>query len=386
MKPFEPNQIKTFRTPKYTGITLSLLSMFVLTAMFAVWNQITPQISYESTLNILCENSLRNPLENSAKEFEEELKIKIQISYFKNSNSSLNKNAKNANLMICYDREEKDRRSPKKEKAETFTIANDSIVFALPRKFKLVTKSFSEILDLNITVGLCYPDSRPWNKIQKIISHNHFENSQFKFFESEIELVSSLQKSNQFMGGFLRRSMAIQNDFQILQLEELKNEKLPILCSILSPESHSVESFKFIRYLTSHSRGSKHFSNFNFFGINGDDWAEIPSISIFCEPSFEEAIKSSILSFNEKEKIKSEILSTEKEKILFSLISISQSSAQAIMPDLLIISTSTEKKISPNYERFNSNGNFKKMHILLYRNSKNRLLCKRLIKFIQSTL
>jgi hypothetical protein len=38
MKPFEPDQIKTFRTPKYTGVTLSLLSIFVLASMIAVWD------------------------------------------------------------------------------------------------------------------------------------------------------------------------------------------------------------------------------------------------------------------------------------------------------------------------------------------------------------
>ena len=30
---------KVFKTPKYTGVTLSLLSMFVLAAMFVVWQK-----------------------------------------------------------------------------------------------------------------------------------------------------------------------------------------------------------------------------------------------------------------------------------------------------------------------------------------------------------
>ena len=52
IKPFEPDQVKTFRAPKYTGITLSLLSMFVLTAMFAVWNKVSNPQNLQILLTI----------------------------------------------------------------------------------------------------------------------------------------------------------------------------------------------------------------------------------------------------------------------------------------------------------------------------------------------
>ena len=80
MKPFEPDQVKTFRTPKYTGVSLSLLSMFVLTSMIVVWNQITPHSQPEKiALSIACESILEIPVRASVAQFEKEFNLPIEI-------------------------------------------------------------------------------------------------------------------------------------------------------------------------------------------------------------------------------------------------------------------------------------------------------------------
>ena len=51
---------KVFKTPKYTGVTLALLSMFVLTSMMVVWDRISekPEGKNSESLEIFCETQL----------------------------------------------------------------------------------------------------------------------------------------------------------------------------------------------------------------------------------------------------------------------------------------------------------------------------------------
>ena len=92
IKPFEPDQVKTFRTPKYTGITLSLLSMFVLTAMFAVWNKVSNPPETHHSILVLAEKSLQAPLTEVSEQFKNELNVRIEYTF---CNSNLIQNLEN---------------------------------------------------------------------------------------------------------------------------------------------------------------------------------------------------------------------------------------------------------------------------------------------------
>ena len=73
MKPFEPDQIKTFHTPKYTGVTLSLLSIFVLASMIAVWDMMpTSSESPSDPLSVHCEKFIEEPIRATAAQFSKE--------------------------------------------------------------------------------------------------------------------------------------------------------------------------------------------------------------------------------------------------------------------------------------------------------------------------
>ena len=105
IKLFEPDQVKTFRTPKYTGITLSLLSMFVLTAMFAVWNKVSDPSETHHSILVLAEKSLRAPLTEVSEQFKNELNVRIEYT-FCNPNLIQNlENNQSFDLIISSDNE-----------------------------------------------------------------------------------------------------------------------------------------------------------------------------------------------------------------------------------------------------------------------------------------
>ena len=69
-----------FRPPKYTGITLSLLSIFVLVSMLAVWEKMvqTPNLP---NLHILACDSTKLPLERIRKVYQQEAHCIVTIQY-----------------------------------------------------------------------------------------------------------------------------------------------------------------------------------------------------------------------------------------------------------------------------------------------------------------
>lgn len=83
MKAFDPAGTKHFKTPKYTGVFLSLLSMFVLASMLVVWKQI-PKVEKSQKLEVRALSCLRQCMESIGSSFEEEMSVEVSFSYFPN--------------------------------------------------------------------------------------------------------------------------------------------------------------------------------------------------------------------------------------------------------------------------------------------------------------
>ena len=74
---FEKNK-PIFQTPKYTGVTLSLLSMFVLVCMFAVWEKMPKQDTPDPLLVWVPEIAFQ-PVHAAQKAFEQELGVELSL-------------------------------------------------------------------------------------------------------------------------------------------------------------------------------------------------------------------------------------------------------------------------------------------------------------------
>ena len=75
---------KVFKTPKYTGVTLALLSMFVLACMMAVWNKLSVKTSGEhnsTSLEIICEKGLEAFIRPATRSFFDETRFNSKVSF-----------------------------------------------------------------------------------------------------------------------------------------------------------------------------------------------------------------------------------------------------------------------------------------------------------------
>ena len=74
---------KIFKTPKYTGVTLSLLSMFVLAAMFVVWQQFpkSQELVSETEISVICDKRLLAPAQKILASFMKECPYRVSIEF-----------------------------------------------------------------------------------------------------------------------------------------------------------------------------------------------------------------------------------------------------------------------------------------------------------------
>ena len=84
---FEKNK-PFFQPPKYTGVTLSLLSIFVLVCMLTVWKKISPEINTALLIGHAWEDC-KMPLEKSRIAFEQETGIPIDLRFFTQTTSQI---------------------------------------------------------------------------------------------------------------------------------------------------------------------------------------------------------------------------------------------------------------------------------------------------------
>ena len=80
IKAFEPAPPKHFKTPKYTGVFLSLLSMFVLASMFVVWEQI-PKENEGPLLQVKVMSTLKQCMKGISPSFEKEMGVGVHFTY-----------------------------------------------------------------------------------------------------------------------------------------------------------------------------------------------------------------------------------------------------------------------------------------------------------------
>jgi hypothetical protein len=77
---------KVFKTPKYTGVTLALLSMFVLTSMMVVWDRISdsPNAKNSELLEVFCEKNLQPIFRPAIQSFYQKTGIGCNVSFLTN--------------------------------------------------------------------------------------------------------------------------------------------------------------------------------------------------------------------------------------------------------------------------------------------------------------
>ena len=390
MKPFEPDQIKTFRTPKYTGVTLSLLSIFVLASMIAVWDMMpTSSESPSDPLSVYCEKLIEKPIRATAAQFSKEFNIPIEIKVAPLKENTLiaqphiKQNNKNFDLLISSQFISGNPDLNNEIFQESIPVANHVPVFATRDNFSLTVNNWSDILDQNLTIGLIEqnPGSSRKIKLPQTVIQELQNTDRLLFFPDAHSLSETLLHSDKLDAAIVWHQIARKMNLRVLQLDELQLKIMPVYAHVHSRSQKATKSIMFARYLAAPSKGQFHFANNHLIGVDGDRWAVEPVLNFYSEPSFKSSMTSKIEDFSKREGVTINFSFPEPEKLIFAISSISQSKNIHLLPDLLLVSRSTADRLPSTYKAIDHQQAESNNLFLFNSNSKYRTLATRFSVF-----
>ena len=390
MKPFEPDQIKTFRTPKYTGVTLSLLSIFVLASMIAVWDMMPASSESPSDpLSVHCEKLIEEPIRATAAQFSKEFNIPIEIKVAPLKENTLivqphiKQNNKNFDLLISSQFISGNPDLNNEIFQESIPVANHLPVFATRDNFSLTVNNWSDILDQNLTIGLIEqnPGSSRKIKLPQTVIQELQNTDRLLFFPDAHSLSETLLNSDKLDAAIVWHQIARKMNLKVLQLDELQLKIIPVHAQVHSRSQKATKGIMFARYLAAPSKGQFHFANNHLIGVDGDRWAVEPVLNFYSEPSFKRSMTTKIEDFSKREGVTINFSFPEPEKLIFAISSISQSKTKHLLPDLLLVSRSTANRLPSTYKTMDHQQTESNNLFLFNSNSKYRTLATRFSVF-----
>ena len=342
MKPFNPEEIKTFRAPKYGGVTLSLLSMFVLASMIVVWNKIGEQgqEQFNQSIRVRCDESIAIPLKECAEQFEREMKIKVSI----HSTAGLDRNGSKAKETVNGNAYDLDLFTGKANGQDLslnqVPCAFRSIVFATRKDFSPEMTELEQVFQNNLAFStspdsakdgrlleLCLGKTSWWPKVLSKRAKTYPSSS-----ASALAVSSGKDLDGAFMWDFSARNF----DLKIHRIRELEPASQTLFARTSDSAQNRLSALQFARFLAAPTKGQFYFAQAGFVGVNGDAWAEKPFLYVYCAKPVEGFILDEFDRFESEALVSIERHFLKEEKMALSLSLIAQSKAKKALPDLVL--------------------------------------------------
>ncbi len=93
-------------------------------------------------------------------------------------------------------------------------------------------------------------------------------------------------------------------DLEFIELPELKDVSSGVAIGVVSGSKQAQQALHFARYLSAADRGLKRYTEFGFRSGNGDQWADIPELSIFAGSMLRPAIDETVTAFEQREGVR----------------------------------------------------------------------------------
>lgn len=337
VKPFNPEQVKTFRAPKYGGVTLSLLSMFVLGSMMVVWNKL-PSENSSMSLRVLCDEALRKPVEDGVSQFEKEMQVSVSLEFVQSQGKQ-----EGYDLYIPVERnvaKEDDSKKP------AVPIAFQSLVLATRKNYPDKLRNLDQVFEKNLSFAICRDSSSSAIALEKALAlDDRWEqiiSRRKTTFPSSLEAAVSLASEKELDAVFIWDSIARQFDLQIHHVKELENVSESIKAIPGKDQTKLNQSLQLARFMAAPEKGQFYFAAHGFIGVNGDTWSEKPTLYVYCSNQSKGLMLDIFEKFEERERVSIDPHFLDQEKIPLTIGLIAQSKAKHSLPDLVFGSMGEE--------------------------------------------
>lgn len=308
--------MKHSRNPANNLLVLTLLSIAVIAGLswLLVPPQKNPSIDGESArtgeLYLYCAAGMRYPMEKIIQQYQEDFGVTIETS-FKGSNTLLSELeiGKTGDLYLAADDSYVQLARERGLAVESIPLARLKPVIAVRKDNPRGIAAVDDLLAGDVKVAIGDPDATAVGKKTKklLTASGHWERLAQRVTANGVshptvnEVANAVKLGSVDVGITWDSTVAQYPELTVIEVPELDAGQAQVELAVLASSKKPTAALKFARFVAARDRGLQVFNEFGFDIVEGDQWVESPTLTLFAGAVNRAALKPVIEQFERRE-------------------------------------------------------------------------------------
>jgi molybdenum ABC transporter molybdate-binding protein len=314
--------------PCCPGLTRSVALILLGTAALVVgagvflllggWSHLRPRLAAGNNpetpvepLIVYCAAGLKGPVEQVARQYEQEHGVPIQLQYGGSQTLLANiEISQRGDLYLPADDYYIKLARDRKLIDEVIPLAEMTPVIAVARGNPRQIRTIDDLIRGEFPISLANPDATAVGKLTrdalKAVSRwdalTARSNQVAKFTVNDIanDIVSGAADAGIVWDAIVKQYPGLE----AVPVPELNESKAKVAVSVLKSTQQPTAALRFARYLTARDRGLVEVAQSGFTAVAGDPWDDVPEVRLFAGAMLKPAIEPTIIAFEKREGVR----------------------------------------------------------------------------------
>jgi molybdenum ABC transporter molybdate-binding protein len=262
-------------------------------------------------LVVYCAAGLKAPVDEIAKQYEQEFGVPIRLTYGGSNTLVANIEVSHVgDLYLPADDSYVEMARGKDLVAEVIPVAHMQAVLAVAQGNPRKIDSIDDLAGGELRLSLANPDAAAVGKLTReaLMASGDWDaiNRSATVFKPTVNDVASDVKVGTVDAGFVWDITVaqMQPSLEAVRLPELKDAVAEVQMAVLKSSKQPTAALRFARYLTARDKGLEVFRKHGFQASEGDVWAAEPQLRLFSGAMLRPAIDETVTAFEEREGVK----------------------------------------------------------------------------------
>lgn len=296
-------------------VLIMIASLVVLGALFLLLagndptlrNRFVGKANNAEPLMLFCAASNRAVMEAICTEYERECGASVQIQYGASQTllSSMEVSG-SGDLYLPADDSYLEMAREKDLIAEVLPIARMQGVIAVRRDNPKSIEQFADLLRKDVLVVQANPEAAAIGKLARQVLREQglwdgLDQATTAYRTTVTDVANDIVVGAADAGIVYDAVLHTYPDLQYVELPELKSAASQISIGVIATTKQPQAALHFARYVAAKDRGLKHYSEHGFRVSGGDEWEDVPELSVFAGSMLRPAIDETITAFEKRE-------------------------------------------------------------------------------------
>jgi molybdate transport system substrate-binding protein len=192
---------------------------------------------------------------------------------------------------------------------ETIAIASMRAVAAVHRDFKQSTLAFDDLIGGELRVVQASPDAAAIGKMTRQALQQRglwqsLDQATSAYRTTISEVANDVLVGAADVGIVYDAVLHTYPDLRAIEIDELRPVQSDVVIGVLATSKQPAAALHFARYVSARDRGLVHYAQHGFRVGSGDQWSDVPELSLFVGSMLRPAVERTIIDFEQREGVR----------------------------------------------------------------------------------